>query len=215
MSVTQESFLQDVAKHQITAARDEGMYRHVIFAQPGTYNQRFELLTWPGYLCYTGDMGTFVFRRIDDMFQFFRSDRPDDDRDGPHLRINLQYWAEKLEAVDRCDGAKCWSEDKFRSVIEGYLERWNEEEPVSASLRQAVKDEVLSRAGDGEHEAFRAANEFEHEGFRFDDLWDHDFKEYTVRFVWCCYALAWGIRQYDQAVPSPEPRVAAESEATA
>jgi hypothetical protein len=188
---TEESFLKDVEQHKLIVVRDDGNHRHVIFAKPGTYCQRFELITWPGFLCYTGDMGTFVFRRLEDMFAFFRDNRPDDGK----LRINLGYWAEKLEAADRCDGAQQWSEDKFRSVIEAYLDR--DGEPVSAELREAVEEEVLSCLGDGEHEAYRAASQFNHYGFQFYDLWDHDFKEYSYRFVWCCFALAWGIKQYD------------------
>jgi hypothetical protein len=195
---TEESFLKDVEHHKITVVRDEGNHRHVIFAKPGTYCMRFELITWPGFLCYTGDMGTFVFRRLDDMFSFFRDERPETG----HLRINLGYWAEKVEAADRCDGTQCWSEDKFRAVIEHYLE--NDGEPVSAELREAVEEEVLSNLGDGEHEAYRAASQFNHNGFQFNDLWDHDFKEYTYRFVWCCYALAWGIKQYDLATSKQE-----------
>lgn len=188
---TQESFLKDVAQHQMTIVRDDGTHRHVIFAKPGTYCMRFELITWPGHLCYSGDMGTFVFRRLEDMFAFFRDERPDDGK----LRINLGYWAEKLEAADRCDGAQQWSEEKFRAVIMGYLE--DHDEPISAELREAVEEQVLTCLGDGEHEAYRAASQFEHKGFQFHDLWDHDFKAYTYRFIWCCFALSWGIRQYD------------------
>lgn len=190
---TQETFLRDVAQHKMTVVRDDGNSRHVIFARPGSYNMRFELITWPGHLCYTGDMGTFVFRRLEDMFQFFRDDRPQ----GETLRINLGYWAEKLEAADRCDGVRRWSEESFRAVIEEYMER--DGEPLPDGLREAVDEEVLSSLGDGEHEAYRVASNFEYKGFRFHDLWERDCKEYTYRFVWCCYALAWGIRQYDQA----------------
>lgn len=191
--ITQETFLRDTAQHKMTVVRDDGVHRHVIFAKPGSYNMRFELITWPGHLCYTGDMGTFVFRRLEDMFEFFRTDRRGDDR----LYINLGYWAEKLEAVDRCDGVRRWSEDTFREVIERYLK--NDGEPTPDGLRDAVEREVYPYLEDGEHAAYRAANEFEHDGFRFNDLWDHEFKEYTFRFVWCCYALAWGIKAYDQS----------------
>ena len=160
---------------------------------------RFELVTWPGYLCYTGDMGAFVFSRIEDMFEFFRSDRG---------RINPDYWSEKVQATDRSDGPREWSEEKFRSVIEYYLTERGDE-PASKELRQAVEEEVLSRIDDGRHEAYRAASEFEHNGFRFDDLWDHNFEDFTYRFLWCCYALVWAIKQYDLAhqSPAPEPLV--------
>ena len=33
--------------------------------------------------------------------------------------------------------------------------------------------------------------------WQFDDLFEHDFTKYKSRFLWCCYALAWGIQKYD------------------
>lgn len=195
--LTQETFLKDVDKHQMTVVRDEGTHRHVIFAQPDSYNMRFELITWPGWLCYTGDMGTFVFRRLEDMFAFFRDPRP-----VPELRIDLQYWAEKLDAIDRHDGFERWSPEKFRAVIENYLE----DAEASPELRVAVAEEVL-RGVDllSEDDARQAANSFEHHGFRFHDLWERNCKEYSHRFIWCCFALAWGIRQYDAGKSQPAP----------
>lgn len=193
MKPTQESFLKDVANHRMTVMRDDGVYRHIVFAVPGSWCMRFELITWPGFLCYVGDMGAFCFSRIDDMFAFFRDDRSPD-----KLRINLQYWAEKLQAADKSDGAQEWSPEKFKAVIEHYLD--NDGEPVSAEVRAAVEEEVLPHIDEGQHEAYRAASVFNYKGFWFNDLWDHDFKEYTYRFIWCCYALAWGIRQYDAAL---------------
>lgn len=72
---TEKRFLGDVAKHQMTILRDDGVNRHVRFKQPNSSNMFFDLITWPGCLCYTGDMGTYVFRRLEDMFEFFRTDR--------------------------------------------------------------------------------------------------------------------------------------------
>jgi hypothetical protein len=187
---THELFLKDVADHAMTIVRDDGLYRHLVFAEGKSWCMRFEVITWPGYLCYTGDMGAFVFSRIEDMFAFFRDDK---------MRINPEYWSEKIQATDRNGGHKEWSEDKFRSVIECYLTE-RSDEPASRELRQAVEEEVLSRIDDGQYEAYRAASEFEHDGFRFDDLWDHRFDDFTYRFIWCCYALVWGIEQYDKAL---------------
>jgi hypothetical protein len=180
---TQEAFLKDVAQHAMKVIRDDGLYRHIVFAKPGSYCMHFEVVTWPGYLCYVGDMGSFTFARIEDMFAFFRGNG-----------INPDYWSEKLQATDR-DGHKEWSADKFRSVIQYYLDERGE--PASERVRTAVKEQVLSRLDDGEHEAYRAAHYFHEDGFTFDDLWDHNFKEFTYRFIWCCYALVWGIQQYD------------------
>lgn len=85
-----ESFMRDVATHEMTVFRDDGLYRHIRFRRPNTMRTHFDLITYPGYLCYSGDMGTYVFSRLDDMFEFFRTDRD----------INPGYWSEKLQAVD-------------------------------------------------------------------------------------------------------------------
>ena len=89
-SPSQEEFQKDVSQHGVTIIRDDGVNRHIRFKRPGTMCMHFDLITWPGYLCYCGDMGTYVFSRLEDMFEFFRTDRD----------INPGYWAEKLQAVD-------------------------------------------------------------------------------------------------------------------
>jgi hypothetical protein len=35
------------------------------------------------------------------------------------------------------------------------------------------------------------------DGTKFADFWECNSDEYTSRFIWCCYALSWGIKQYD------------------
>lgn len=193
---TEKNFLKDVEKHQMVIVRDDGVNRHVIFKKPDTSDMRFDLITWPGYLCYTGDMGTFVFRRLEDMFTFFRSSHPCQPPEDKRLKINPSYWSKKLEAVDRSDGLKEYSSDKF---IE-YFKEWMDENDASPELRQAIEDDILSESGNDPYAARSAAIEFEHEGNQpFSDLWEVSFEEYTYRFIWCCYALAWGVQKYDQA----------------
>lgn len=192
---TEEQFLKEVTEHQMTVFQDEDVYRRIRFSKPGTSCMHFDLITWPGYLCYTGDMGTFVFSRLPDMFKFFRGDQAYNESKGRMLSINLQYWAEKLEAVDRNGGVKAYDADKFKQCIK----EWLDNHDASAEVREAVKDEVLSRADDGADRAMNAAYEFRHAEFVFQDIWEFDPTEYTHRFVWCCYALAWGILQYDKS----------------
>lgn len=192
-------FLKDVAAHEMKVLKDDGAYRHLSFRKPGTYCMGFDLITWPGYLAYTGDMGCYVFTRIEDMFEFFRTDRKRV-KEGKTLYINLSYWGEKCASRDR-DGIKEYSADTFRAEIQ----RWLDEEEASDEVREEVKGAVLSRADDGEYAAHEAARDFEHDGFRFSDFWERDLTEYTYRFIWCCYALAWGIRKYDESrAPKPQ-----------
>ena len=182
-------FLKDVATHQMTVIRDEGLHRHVRFRRPGTICMGFDLVTWPGYLCVCGDMGDYLFSRLPDMFEFFRGKA-----DGS-LSINLSYWAEKCKAADaHGNGIKQYSPERFKAALHRYLEDADDE------LRDAALGDLLCCANDGEHAAHQAVRDFEHNGRTpFADFWEADLREYTYHFVWCCYALAWGIRQYDDA----------------
>lgn len=213
---TEQQFLNDVAKHQMVVMRDDGVNRHIRFKNPGTSCMYFDLITWPGCLCYTGDMGTYVFQRLEDMFKFFRTDR--DYRNDPNkLYINLGYWTEKLIAVDgnRSGGkVKEFDEDKFRRVINEYRVKWMRDAKESGSLNkdgrrelwETVDDEVLCQLENGGDRAQHAAYDFSHRPsgksryrWSFQDLFEHDFTEYTHSIVWCCYAIAWGINLYDKS----------------
>lgn len=205
---TEQSFLKDVAKHQMTVLRDDGVHRHIQFKAPGTRCYQFDIITWPGFLCYCGDMGTYVFSRLEDMFEFFRTDRESLHRHpGLTLGINLGYWCEKLQAIDRSDGAEEFSKGKCIQAVNEHRVGWIKEDcrdmtkAERRELWQAVDDEVLCRADDGEHEFCQAIHDFTHRvggrHFEFQDFFDCRLTEYTHRFVWCCYALAWGIQKYD------------------
>lgn len=207
-------FLSDVAEHQMAVIRDDDVNRHLRFAKPGTSCYHFDLVTWPGVLCYTGDMGTYVFTRIRDMFEFFRTDRQHNP-DKP-LPINRGYWSEKLIATD-CSGkrggaATEFDPDQFRRVINEYRVGWmrsmkqdGHDADARRELWEAVDHQVLYALDNHGEGAQRDAYEFSHRiengghAYQFEDLFEHDFTRFTHSFTWCCYALTWGIQKYDQA----------------
>lgn len=208
---SEESFRRDIAGHTMTVIRDDGVNRHIRFSDNGSSVYRFDLITWPGHLCYTGDMGTYVFQRLEDMFEFFRHDRENE-----RLHINVGYWTEKLVAVDGNRGGgkiKAYNEEKFKAVINEYRVNWMREgrdtsylnKEQRRSLWDAIEDEVIGVMSDGEHYAYQAANEFSwkhpetDDHYEFRDFWEHDCTEYTHSIIWCLYALAWGIKVYDEA----------------
>jgi len=212
---TEQSFLKDVATHQMTVLMDNGLYRHVRFKKPGSYDMHFDLVTYPGFLVYSGDMGCYVFSRLDDMFQFFRSDRLE--RDGKKLYINLGYWAEKLQAVDgnrRKGSAMEYCQDKMEAVIKEQRLTWIREREIDKEQRRELWEELdnlmADLNGDEGHD-YHLVNNWDYTPFTgavrshgsarfyFQDLWDHNFQEYTHHFTWCCYALAWAIQVYDEA----------------
>lgn len=213
---TENLFLKDVAQHEMIVVRDDGMHRHIRFKRPDTYCMHFDLITWPGYLCYTGDMGTYVFRRLEDMFNFFRTDREHMHlREGRTLAINPSYWGEKLESIDRVDGFKEFSEERFNRAVVGDLVTWirDHREGTTKEDRRALWDEVVSQVlgADGDHGGYRkqcAAHDFSYAvnrdvgKFYFRDFWEHSVEDYSFRFIWCCYALAWGVAKYDAAKTS-------------
>ncbi len=184
---TQERFLGDVAKLQMTILRDDGVMRHVRFKEPGSTTYMFDLITWPMHLCYSGDMGTYVFSRIIDMFEFFRTKPRSLHAD--QLYINLGYWAEKVLAQDRHGKIEEYVPEVAKRKLLRHL-RYDVEDKAQ---RREIYDAVSRYLDDSEHEAREALSE------HIDDTWEWNLSDYTSTFTWCCYALSWGIRQYDQA----------------
>jgi hypothetical protein len=207
---SEADFLANVKDHQMTILADDGIYRHIRFAQPGTRNRQFDLVTWPGYLSYSGDMGDYTFSRLRDMFQFFRTDSGHLNP-GTTLGINLGYWAEKVQSVDKRHSVHCFDSERFEEVIREQRLEWIKEaareqlldKDERRELWEAIEDEVLDRAHDSEQEAISAACDFGHGAggrtYSFDDFWEHNLNAFAGHYVWCCYAIAWGIAMYDAA----------------
>lgn len=118
MSNIDNRVLIDTAHHRLEILRDDGVYRHLRMQQPGTSFYYYDIITWPGYLTVTGDMGTWTFSRTRDMFRFFGA------WDG---QINTGYWSEKLEAGAGCSArellAKEFDDDEFCEKPERVLQR--------------------------------------------------------------------------------------------
>jgi hypothetical protein len=199
---TEESFLKDVAEHRMEVQQDNGVFRCLRFAEPGTNCYSFSLITGPGFLLYRGDMGCFEFERLHDMFEFFRSGEV-----GQKLKINLRYWAEKLEATDKDGGYQEFSEANFRDALEDDIIDYLESHPGidAKNFRDDVDLYILGTLEDSVSNAIKEAVEFDYEGkYPFQDFYEHSLQEYTYHFVWCCYAIVWGIQQYDQAKAAAE-----------
>lgn len=192
----QTQFDSDVCAHQMAVLLDQGIYRHLRFKRPGQSAYWFDIITAPGILVFTGDMGGYTFRRVEDMFQFFR-----------HERINPGYWAEKVEAESKTIGVATFSPDKFRRIVFEYVRDWvrKNRDRCTREERRELWDEITNdvlRADENGVRMFDAANEFQHKlnadcKFHFQDFWEHDFDEFTYSFIWCCRALVWAIAKYD------------------
>lgn len=102
-------FKDDTANHVMKVLHDDNGYRHLRFSKPSSSSYWFDVVTWPGFLTITGDMGSDIYSRESDMLGFF--EKSSDEK----YVINPHYWSEKLQ-TGRSD-AKEYSLDKFKSYV--------------------------------------------------------------------------------------------------
>ncbi|HEX8321568.1 hypothetical protein [Longimicrobium sp.] len=193
-------FVMDTAKHEMTVLHDDGLYRHLTFRRPDTGLYWFDLITWPGSLCFNGDMGTYVFSRVEDMTTFFG--RPGQD-------INPGYWGEKVKAGD----IRAYEPDLARQHVIEHFREWADEHGWVLAATRDLWDDICHEILDGEVEedegTFRSAvDRFEWQGhadrFRFSDAWEWDLRGFKHHFLWSCFAVQWGVNRYRAALRHDE-----------
>jgi hypothetical protein len=187
-----ERFKRDTADHVMTVAHDDGLYRHLKFRNPKhSWNYWFDLITVPGALIFQGAGQSFVFRRTEDMFAFFRGSAW---KGAP----NYSYWAEELTDGGR-DSVMRYSEDLFvREVKERFVEDIRDGS-VPPGTSKALLEHFEWVDHSFEQNARDALDSFEHKGFCFRDTWEWDFRDYHWWYLWACQAIVWGINRYDAA----------------
>ena len=194
-------FTADTTEHVMTVLLDQGVYRHLRFKAPDTGIGWFDVITWPGNLTIRGDMGTYTFTRLEDMFEFFGGRGPG--------YVNEGYWAEKLVAVDKQSPAKEFDEDLFRQqVIEDFWQQREDYDPSEArQIWQAIRDQIFDEYGYRytAHQCHDLLNNFVSpvSGFGYSGSWEWGgFDDYGVHFVWCLHAITHAIRLYRAAQAS-------------
>ena len=115
-----DRFSNDTSEHELTVKYDDGLYRHIRCRSPKNGFYWFDLITWPGYLAFTGDGTAFTFARLPDMFEFFRGSSWGG-------KPNLGYWAEKV-VTDR-NSLRVYSIDSFTAQVSQALSEAEEEYP--------------------------------------------------------------------------------------
>lgn len=176
-------FLKTVKTHKMHILKDDGVYRHIRFKKPDSSDRYFDLVTWPGHLSFSGDMGCYVFSRLEDMFKFFET------KDNK-LAINTGYWTQKLQAISKFgssdseiesfSGKKTW-ECLSANVLKEYK--------LTKVARAELKERLLDCSDC--HEAIRIMEEYE-----IVDAWHYLSYEYTYHMLWALYAIKWGILKY-------------------
>lgn len=183
-------FDDDIKDHKLTIIMDDGLSRHIRLANPKTMIRYYDLITWKRHLCICGDMGTYVFKRIDDMFDFFRGDK-----------INSRYWTEKLVSDSMFGGYHEFDIDNFREIIKEEFEEWEFKDEVEKERVWAdVEFSVLTMDPETEQTAMTAAidykSDYDHE---FGDFWETTITQYTHNYIWILHAIVHGIKLYDES----------------
>lgn len=218
---TKESFLKDVGSHKATIVLDNGVHRH-IHCSSGSCCYHFDIVTYPGHLVVSGDMGDFVFQRTSDMFEFFRPNGNYNEKNW----INISYWGEKLQASSVRGQSKFEVFDGdliLPSVIE-HLEEYCEDldrefdmylaknsnpeykdvESFTAAFKKEVKDYFDYHEDElNEQQYVSVFESFESDIIDNNDLlceWYEwvETEKVSSNYIWCCYAIVWAIKQYDE-----------------
>lgn len=190
-------FTADVVDHEMEIRLDQGLYRHLCFlcqpvpyAVPSTLNCSFELLTAPGTLVISGDMGTYSFSRLSDMFHFF---------DAPSGRINPDYWSQKVTAQDVHTPVKSFSQTRFRQVVrEDFDDRKYDFDPADQQILWQSIDQHILQDPDTYHEigAREALRSFKFQSFDYSSSDEWCFDDFSHHFLWCLEAIVFGIGRY-------------------
>lgn len=178
-----ERAARELKDHKITVLLNQGLHRHYRCRKPTSSTYWFDIITWPGCLCIRGDMGCFVFARLDDMLEFFS--------DGT-LR-DIRYCAEKLQSSR--DAAEEWCPEILQEYLEDEIrdaERGEDRNRVRAQVEE-VRDALV------EYETeWQAAVAIVESGLcEGCDL--PSLKTWKIDFLWCLNAIGWFLEHRESA----------------
>lgn len=197
-----DQFIKDTRNHQLTIVKDAGVYRHLSCRSPEHDKlYAFEIITVPDLLLFHGDCGTFVFSRLYDMFQFFRSDSVRSD-------LSLGYWSEKIEAAPGGIDVMMYSQRLAEDSVQKRFNEWVRTQSLQGSeLREAqneLDNGILPYCSSLDDLFSRIGLELEC-GYTFG-IEDIQYRTLHPAVIWCMYAIVWAIRQYDKAKESKEQK---------
>lgn len=179
--------VDDLALHVVTLKYSFGLYRHYRCQRPGYSNMAFDIVTWPGSLCYTGDMGDYLFQRTEDMIEFMR-----------RSCMSYSYAAEKCVAHD--GRLKEFREERLEEILKERLAESLADDgdgTFRVMRRGTFDDESVAEAIETIRQDYSTYSlPSDATKAMYDSgLWDGSdmpsCEEYTFRFLWALHAIKW------------------------
>lgn len=194
MQAAKERFEKDTAEHELKIEHDDGLYKHLRFAKPGTNIYSFSIATWPGYLAIAGDVPTFIFSREPDMLTFFER---------CHGHPDPVYLSGKLSGEFN---TKRYSPEAFKARVQEWLDEKMRDlgDDARDFLHDAVQRELLSCAPGFKEEALPLLESFSAESafmecVTISEAYEWDLTEWDQNFLWCLWAIVHVIDLYRKA----------------
>lgn len=190
------AFQKNAAGHQLTVLHEQGLYRHLRMAEPGTRMWSWDIVTWPGHLATSGDIADgLTFSREEDMVPFFGTAARSKAyySDGAPC-IDFRYWAEKLQGDQRQTTQAYRHENFLRFVRETLTERL--EDGYDSDLTPSEVKRLIDEVNTLEHYESEARAWLDDHQEEFPDSWENTFKDYTFHFQLACYAINAAVHAY-------------------
>ena len=198
-----ERFEQDTAEHELNVIVDDGVNRIMKFAKAGTSCYSVSVLQTNNRICFTGDMGEFVFvNHNNDMLAWF------------HGNESLSYIAEKCRAGDKHEYneaiAKESVEMRVNDFCTDYMCEYLDLKYPELDINELSVSELGSKQGswetilniqssnninyENEYTFYQSVSDLEIElnlssNFTIDISDGLPCRDYTNRFKWCVAAM--------------------------
>ena len=195
--VTAEEFAVMLRDHEMTIEHDDGLYRHLHCRSSKHCFDWFDIVTWPGSLAFSGDLGSYTFSRTDDMLGFFAG------KDGRDLPFD--YWAQKAVAVDRHSGMKTHSKRALlQFVVDRAKDMISDLEDGDRKGRREIIEAARELIDDVRHcntwfEMTDTVVNFNKAGLSFEDAESLPDPVLVQRFYLACRCINWAANRYWQA----------------
>lgn len=187
-----KKFLETVKDHKLTIEIDDGFNRSILCKPDNSYIRYFRVVTYKGGLLITGDMGSWCFERLPDMFEFF----------GGKSEINYHYWAEKLVCYDAKNEPYEFDDELFnKEVMERFKEYFKDECEGDPEFLLGFKECLdVSEYTDLSFYRINKVSEFlDNHGLcsGFMESVYNSGRKQNSRLEWCMNAIVWCIQEYN------------------